>query len=60
MSMRSVFVATSDNLPKSIPMTGPRTFLSAASELHRTKDEPRGVRKRFEERVAEEVARGSC
>ena len=43
-----------------MPMTGPRTFLSASSEYFLTKDEPRGVRRRFADRVAEDVARGSC
>jgi hypothetical protein len=45
-------------VPKSIPMTGPRTFLSASSEYFLTKDEPSGVRRRFADRVAEDVARG--
>jgi hypothetical protein len=38
----------------------PRTFLSASSAYLRTNDEPSGVRRRFAERVAEDVARGSC
>lgn len=45
-----------DDLPKSIPITGPRTL---ASSLSLTNDELKGRRK-FAERVAEEVARGSC
>jgi hypothetical protein len=46
-------------LPKSIPMTGPRIFLSASSAYFRTNDDPYGVRRRFDERVAEEAALGS-
>jgi hypothetical protein len=45
-------------VPKSIPMTGPRTFLSASSEYFLTKDEPSGVRRSCADRVAEDVARG--
>jgi len=44
-------------VPKSIPMTGPLTFLSSCSE-YRTNEELNGFRKRFAERVAEDVARG--
>jgi hypothetical protein len=52
--------AKGKTIPKSMPITGPRTFLSASSEYFLTKDELRGVRKRFADRVAEDVARGSC
>lgn len=48
------------DLPKSIPITGPLTFLSASSAYLRTNEDPKGVRKRFADRVAEDVARGSC
>lgn len=48
------------NIPKSIPMTGPLTFLSASSEFHRlVNDDPKGVR-RGAERVTDDVALGSC
>lgn len=48
------------NIPKSIPMTGPLTFLSASSEFHRlVNDDPNGVR-RGAERETDEVALGSC
>ena len=50
---------TADNLPRSIPMTGPLTFLSASSAYFRTNDDPYGVRRMFAERVADEVTRGS-
>jgi hypothetical protein len=61
MSMRSKFSSGGKGqiIPKSIPMTGPRTFLSASSEYFLTKDEPSGVRSRFADRVAVDVARGS-
>lgn len=39
-------------------MTGPFTFLS--SELYRTNDDPNDVRANCADRVAEEVALGSC
>jgi len=45
-------------VPKSIPMTGPRTFLSASSEYFLTNDGPRSGRRRFADRVAEDVALG--
>jgi hypothetical protein len=62
VSMRSKFSSSAkgQDLPKSIPMTGPLTFFSASSEYFLTNDEPSGVRRRFAERVAEDVARGSC
>jgi hypothetical protein len=47
-----------EHLPKSIPMTGPFTFLSASSEFHRLND-AFGARRRIDDRVAEDVARGS-
>jgi hypothetical protein len=45
-------------VPKSIPMTGPLTFLSASSAYLRTNDEPSGVRRRVCDRVADDVALG--
>ncbi len=42
-----------------MPITGPRTFLSASSEYFLTKDELSGVRRRFADRVAEDEALGS-
>lgn len=46
------------NIPKSIPITGPLTFLSASSEFHRlAKDDPNGVR--MEAGRVIEVALGS-
>jgi hypothetical protein len=62
VSMRLKFSSSckGQNLPKSIPMTGPLTFLSASSEYFLTNDGPSGVRRRFADRVAEDVARGSC
>jgi hypothetical protein len=45
---------------KPVGIHTPRTFLSASSAYLRTNDEPSGVRRRFAERVAEDVARGSC
>lgn len=61
MSMPSKFSSSGkgQSIPKSIPMTGPRTFLSASSEYFLTNDEPSGVRRRFADRVADDVARGS-
>jgi hypothetical protein len=50
-------ISCADDLPKSIPMTGPLIFLSPPSELYRTKEDPNGAR--IEDRVAEEVALGS-
>jgi len=47
-----------EDLPKSIPMTGPLTFLSASSEFHRLND-AFGARSRVDDLVAEDVARGS-
>jgi len=44
-------------VPKSMPMTGPLTFLSASSE-YRANEELNGLRMRFAERVAEDVALG--
>jgi hypothetical protein len=47
------------NIPKSIPITGPLTFLSASSEFHRlAKDDPNGVR--MDAGRVIEVALGSC
>lgn len=48
-----------DDIPKSMPITGPLTFLSSSS-AYLTNEELKGLRKRFAWRVAEEVARGSC
>lgn len=45
-------------VPKSIPITGPLTFLSASSEFHRLND-AFGARRIVDDRVAEDVARGS-
>jgi len=42
-----------------MPITGPLTFLSPPSELYRTNEEAYGERRRFDERVAEDEARGS-
>jgi hypothetical protein len=47
------------NLPRSMPMTGPLTFLSSSS-AYLANVELNGLRKRFAEREADEVARGSC
>jgi hypothetical protein len=44
-------------VPKSMPITGPLTFLSSSS-AYLTNEELKGLRKRFAWRVAEEVARG--
>ena len=44
---------------KPVGVHTPRTFLSASSAYFRTNEEPSGVRRRFAERVAEDVARGS-
>jgi hypothetical protein len=47
------------NIPRSIPITGPLTFLSASFEFHRlAKDDPNGVR--MDAGRAIEVALGSC
>ena len=45
---------------KPVGIHTPRTFLSASSAYLRTNDEPSGMRRRLAERVAEDVARGSC
>jgi hypothetical protein len=49
-----------ESAKKPVGIHTPRTFLSASSAYLRTNDEPSGVRRRFAERVAEDVARGSC
>jgi hypothetical protein len=59
MSMRPISkIATREDIPKSIPMTGPLTFDSLSSR--RTKEELNGLLERRAERVTEDVARGSC
>ncbi len=51
--------ATQSYLPKSIPITGPRTFSSAESELHRMNEEVTGDFRYAAERSVDGVARGS-
>lgn len=46
------------NIPRSIPMTGPLTFLSS-DELYRTNDDAKGEGVRIEDRVVEAPTLGS-